>query len=1290
MTKRARLDEDNVAISAPTRTLNTLPYKSLEWRTFELFSAELISRLPEFDFVQNYGEAPDKQFGIDIVAQKGKKRWAFQCKRVELFRPGDFRKVASAATSFSADVFVLILSSRARRQLVDEVAGAGWKLWDSAQIDRKIRGLSTGFDLVEGYFGRDIARAFLGKRRPGVFLSPGEYFAPFLKTQRVGGVTTPLVGRREELNTLQSFFDDEEHRVLIIGGVGGIGKTKLLFESTNLLPRRNVAMCLVREAAKLDDEALDELPQNAKVVAIDDVQGVQNVDNLLSLAVRSGRIKLVITVPAGNENVLLRQLQSLGYEASEIVRLALRGLGRKHSEDLTQQILGAQPLPVLKMVHERSSGNPLVIQIIAFLLSEGRGSLIEGLAEAPDTVDLLLARYASILAGHVARDQDIGRQEVVLAMQLFAAVGPTDIRTEDFSDRATRFLDSNATQLARVTKALEAACILVRSGSKSRIVPDLLRLLILKDAAGAESIRPSFVEDAVAAFGYDRQLLVNLAAVDLMTRDDRRILEPVWRELEAFLKTAPPFDRISALDELGDLGRLMPREMLSVVELVMRNPSQADPDQSLAGLYEFTQSDVLRSLPRILGMIGTVGYTRRCVQLLWELGRDEQERIVVTDAFTTLVGMARYGRYKSTGLNLEVLNEIERINKRPEEQVYHHLPIEVAAPVLAKSFDSWEERGATAVFRRLPVAAKAVRDVRGKAIDILADALAGPSLRAAVKSLGYFVECLKQPGLLPPDPETEAIWIAEQDRVLDILTKTRHDDERWLLKASLVSALSWHAQANPRLVVRQRCSAIIAGLEESAEFDWYAALVPDIARSMPSILLGSDLDALQSAIDGLLDRVVGRVLRDSQSPKLLAELLRNSLEEIGAAGLRGSAGWFFLTLAAGNIDYAKRLAESVVADFPISLGNSIGSVITIAWASDPTWTERVISAILDSGEQKLLMSLAYGLWSLRQFTGRPNFDAAYRAVVLSRLMELGNSEVREIGFHAVTNLMKMDKKAAIAVIIDTQSGRDAKVADELFASLRDVEIAELDETAMTRLLSYMVDIDEIEYWGFEFLRRLSESHPSAVLRLLMRRIREADGESQPGRNYKPVPYGQAIVPNVVHFFEALALPEATLREALEDALTLGPMGRYWFAELVSNLALRPEGVFTALQALNLDENRDRLEFVADVIQRVPAQAMFENAVFVSQIADTAALFGQDCERRVHGALFACAIGGMRTGTPFQPMAQDLLMIESARSVRAKLVPGSPADRLFADVEQYGERSIRRQEEYDIDTFGEPE
>jgi hypothetical protein len=122
----------------------------------------------------------------------------------------------------------------------------------------------------------------------------------------------------------------------------------------------------------------------------------------------------------------------------------------------------------------------------------------------------------------------------------------------------------------------------------------------------------------------------------------------------------------------------------------------------------------------------------------------------------------------------------------------------------------------------------------------------------------------------------------------------------------------------------------------------------------------------------------------------------------------------------------------------------------------------------------------------------------------------------------------------------------------------------------------------------------------------------------------------------------------------------------------------------------LEHDRERIEFVAESLRRIPAKFIFANASFVSSLVDTAASFGEDSEQRVRSAIFSAAISGVRTGTPFEAMPQDVMMIDLARTARSSLVAGTPAARLFRDIEEYGEQSVSRKKEHDIDVFGEPE
>jgi hypothetical protein len=767
----------------------------------------------------------------------------------------------------------------------------------------------------------------------------------------------------------------------------------------------------------------------------------------------------------------------------------------------------------------------------------------------------------------------------------------------------------------------------------------------------------------------------------------------VWLALEDRARASTPFERMQLLGELGDLGYLQPQLMLRIVDFVMNNPAEPDANQPLSQLHVFDQADVLRKVPKILRSVAfsDAALIARCVQLLWQLGRDEEKRFGAEEsAFEVLLGLARYGRFKPVQVNVAVLNAMESISADPLEQQHLHLPIDVVAPVIAKTFEDTEERGGSLIISRLKLDPKRVESVRKKALDILESAVRGANPRSATKAVDYLVDCLRQGETLTESPEATAIWLSEQQRVLDILESIRDDQSKGLLHVTIVSELSWHAQLNPNEGVRERATGIIAGFEGTPAFDWNAALIPAVARQLPSISLRRDYDELQRGIDNLLERVVKRILAEKTQPDELASRLLATLHEISEAGLDGSAGWLFVTLANKDLEYAKRVTDVVIAEGGAKVGDSISPVIVASWRTDQQWVSSAIDRAMASGEQRLYAGVAHALWMLRADAGMdPKAEAARRAPILSKLLVLGDSNVREIALRAVGTLVSIDRTAALELLLNTDLGDDAKTADELFANIRTVEVAEIDEPSLQRLVDYMVRISELDYWVMEFLRKLLASAPQKVLNVLMRRIERGDELGTGTKGYKPVPYGHAMIPHEVLFFKEFSPTSEMITDALNRAFAMDERGRFWFAQLISNLALNPGPVFSALEAWPLGEGSERLLFVAQALQRVPVEALYANVGFVGELVNRAAELGENVERRVNSFIFSAATSGVRSGVPFEPMPQDVQQISNARAARERVLPGSAMDRLLEAIERHGQESIVKKLETDIDAFGEP-
>jgi hypothetical protein len=1287
MSEHTRRSGSEEHVMTPSRSLPTLPYNSLSWQGFESFVAELIGQLPGFESVQHYGAFPDDQRGVDILARNAGANWAFQCKRVREFRLPDFQRAVNRAETFGADRFVLVLSCRAGARLIDAAQSAGWEIWDAGGLDLRVRSLSDAFSLLNGYFGRAVAKAFLGRQRPGIFLSPSDYFAPYLRPERAEDLGTPLIDRTEQLQALCTFYTDPTKRVMLIVGPSGVGKRKLLFELTRSISDSEHSVRFARESGDLDDESLDELPAGVTMLAIDNVRGTRRIEEVASAMLRSHE-KLLLVVRAGDAAAVGVQLQGAGYDSDVTAILRVNQLSRSEVAELVKATLPSGVTPVSDGIYRWSSGIPLVVQVITYLIREGHHDLFKALSTAEYPVAILFARYADVLAGKIAEDQACPKADILSVLRLMAAVSPRDIRTVEFRDAATGFLGWESSRLSAAVKALEAGDVLLRSGSRTRIIPELVGLYILRDACATEPIESDFAQTLVRQFGYDRQVLLNFAAVDRLDNAASATLRAVWRYLSEQVKASTAFERLRILDELDDVGYLLPRFMLDIVEFVIKHPAQPDDEQPWQNLHRFDQADVVRKLPAILRSIARsdIEVLPRCVQILWELGRNEEPHFGYESAFEVLVNLASYRRYTSSSFILTILNEVERINARPDEQRYRHLPTEVAAPALTTSYDDFESHGASVTVQRMAIDPAAVAEVRAKAIEIMAAALNSADLRAASTAAKYLSDALLGSRLV--SETARGVQTREQRHVLDLFHTLRADDSRGLLTARIASLLSWHAQVNANSYVRGRASGIVAGLEGTPEFDWYASLIPDIARHMPSVKVGSDYRQLQESIDALLHRVVDRILEQHRNPRTLVKAVIEVFDEAGAAGLNPGAGWLFIELSNRDLDYAQQVADVIIAEFGHELGDAISPVLCAAWSDDGKWADRAIARALDSNEQKLLGSVASALWMRRDAVGDVNHDADRRVRVLTALIERGDKDVKKAALRAVGTLLSINRPKALELILSLDIGDDAAIGDELFANLRAVEPSELGTSGLARMLDYLTTIKELDYWAMEFLRQIAKERSADVLDVLMRRIERSDDLSAKD-GYKPVPYGHAMVPHEVQFFDELNFSSSGAGQALDRGFALKDRGRFWFAELMSNLARRPL-LFEALETWIADSDSVRVQFLADAMHRIPASFIFEHEDFVADLVERATALGEETGRRVSSAFFSAATSGLRSGLPFEPMPEDVTMINRAKVIRSSLAPNSAAYKLFDEVAQYGEERVTKQLESDIDDLGEPE
>jgi hypothetical protein len=161
--------------------------------------------------------------------------------------------------------------------------------------------------------------------RPGArktFASTPEYFDgknPAGHFQILDFGTT-LLGREEQICALNDFADGHTHRVCILSGRGGIGKSKILHDWANSTPEKAV---FLKDEPLWDEDSEKEIPITCKIVIVDDAHRQETFVKVLQLlqdTVAHRNLKLIVSTRPGSATLLSQQVVRK-IDASQVIQL---------------------------------------------------------------------------------------------------------------------------------------------------------------------------------------------------------------------------------------------------------------------------------------------------------------------------------------------------------------------------------------------------------------------------------------------------------------------------------------------------------------------------------------------------------------------------------------------------------------------------------------------------------------------------------------------------------------------------------------------------------------------------------------------------------------------------------------------------------------------------------------------------------------------------------------------------------------------------------------------------------
>ena len=154
--------------------------------------------------------------------------------------------------------------------------------------------------------------------------------------------------------------------------------------------------------------------------------------------------------------------------------------------------------------------------------------------------------------------------------------------------------------------------------------------------------------------------------------------------------------------------------------------------------------------------------------------------------------------------------------------------------------------------------------------------------------------------------------------------------------------------------------------------------------------------------------------------------------------------------------------------------------------------------------------------------------------------------------------------------------------------------------------------------------------------------------------------------------------ETILREIRDTSLKPGSSVDAGIPQLFREASLDFESA-ASLKVLNEwinSEDADKIKSSARLVSSAHPAFVFKHEGFTANLLERAYAAGPTCYRSVVSNLTTSAISGTRSGTPGQPMSEDVAMKDQALEVMNQYDAGSPPYKFYASLVKFAETSIK--------------
>lgn len=1095
------------------------------------------------------------------------------------------------------------------------------------------------------------------------------YFAPLLQSAPLFSHTETLVGQADALGRLNAFAASTK-RILLLHAPWGRGKSRVLLEFARSAA---VPVRFLRPDGPVTRTQLNVSAADPLVIVLEEplLRAPEELRFLLAFLHRCDpRVKLLVAARSSALDALEALIRGVGVPANDVEALELQALNDGEQRQLVTQVLGADGSMPYQLAL-RTRGSPLAAVLAARLIR--RGDVTFGdLDGNPDFVGEVFGRFKDALLTTPGLDVTAREQLQALlhVLSLCAPVRPSD---DQQRDALARFLGRAPEEVSRGLETLEDLGLLVRRGGLVTIPVEGIREA---EALGACLTRrgelTGLAERALRELNgvFLGHLLQTLARVEWRAGQSGQtvsILERVWPELEALYDAAPASVRLRLLKDLEGVAPYQPRRTIRFVRHAQ--PSGVGPEETEELLRTWGPLEVIRVYDGLTALLRHVLYDPACVVDACDL----LHRMAQGDSRTPpqhpecakrgLLDLAKFDPFRQVPCYEAFLGWAE--SRLQDGSIPGAQVAEYVRPLLAKEMEGGYSDEQAMHFWSEVLSVERVRPLHDRVLAILKRLAADPDRLTSAIAIQAIGDALDPPlgGWNRDIKDAElAAWAPEQLSAISDLREIARARQDRVVYVCVLQAVSSAARFAERAEVK------------GAATELEAELLGRLDRTPELVLLrfwvapwGPDEDSDRRHLEAT-DDVADALISSGRPPGQLARDLADTFDAMNAAGLDPDVARLSGALARRDV----RIGEAFVQ--------------VVSDASDPEIAEcagAALHVILEQdrarGVAKLDQAITRGGVHLKRAVARAYKHDAFRALVgaapgldhLRALLRDSDVIVRVESVSALWLAKEWSPAERVTMLLAYDSSSEGRRSIDRWAMAVEQLFEALTTPQLEELADSLKGLRAIDYHAEGILLRLGQPRPDLVVDVLLARVERAD---QRREEYEAIPF------RVQRDFISPLPADVRRRGLFRLGAYLRLRGQFRVQHAAQQLFARlgggDSGIKRAVRLEWASSGDSALVLcAAQSFRDESPEVLFTEEASVAAILGAATRLGADVFQSAQSEMLCASANGVRTGTPGQPMPQDVAIRDQARAVAARYDRGSVEAEFYEAIVRQAEASI---------------